>query len=126
FSRVRNHNLVLVNSRGYGWSNYAIEIERPVNLDKHNITYTAKGQTGNEYLTLAIADVNNTSYRMEKDLSGVLTKEWKKYSIDFKSVKDTPLDIENVSVIKFEFGTLTVGNTRNATIFLKDIYLTKK
>jgi len=37
----------------------------------------------------------------------------------------TAVDLNNIIAIKFEFGSLTAGNSSGAAIFLKDIYVAK-
>ncbi|OGW76685.1 MAG: hypothetical protein A3C51_01920 [Omnitrophica bacterium RIFCSPHIGHO2_02_FULL_46_20] len=124
FSAAKPDEVVLCNVRGSGWANYTIELKEPVDLNKLDIKYTAKGSRGDEYLTLVIVDSNNRSYRMEKDISSALSKEWQKYTMNFRRVKKA-VDISNIAKIKFEFGNLTAGNYPNAVMFLKDIYITK-
>ena len=124
FSISKPEELVLCNSRGSGWANYTIELKEPVDLDKLDIKCTARGVRGDEFLELVIVDGNNRSYRLEKDLSSAMSKEWQRYTINFRRVKKA-LDLSNISMIKFEFGTLTAGNYPSAIISLKDIYITK-
>ena len=124
FSISKPEELVLCNSRGSGWANYTIELKEPVDLDKLDIKYMARGVRGDEFLELVIVDGNNRIYRLEKDLSSAMSKEWQRYTINFRRVKKA-LDLSNISVIKFEFGTLTAGNYPSAVISLKDVYITK-
>jgi hypothetical protein len=123
-SYSKQEELVLCNTRGAGWANYTIELKEPLDLNKLDINYTAKGKGIGESVLLVIADSNNRIYRMEKDLSSALTGDWKTYTINFKPIKNA-LDLSNIMTIKFEFGSLTAGNYSNAFIYLKDIYLTK-
>lgn len=124
FSSVKKDELVLCNSRGWGWANYTIELKDAIDLNKLDIKYTARGLVEDEYLALVIVDSNNRLYRLEKDLSSELTKEWQRYTINFKHVGKV-IDLSNITKIKFEFGSLTAGNHPNAVILLKDIYITK-
>ncbi|MDP3790977.1 MAG: hypothetical protein Q8R38_02915 [Candidatus Omnitrophota bacterium] len=124
FSEAKEEEVVLCNARGAGWANYTIELKEPVNLNNLDVVYTAKGARGDESLVLVIADSNNRTYRMEKDLSSALKDEWKKHTINFRSVKKT-LDLSSIVAIKFEFGSLTAGNYSSAVINLKDVCLTK-
>lgn len=124
FSRATDKEVVLCNSRGYGWANYTIELKEPIDLSRLDIRYTARGERGDERLLLVIVDIDRRSYRMEKDLSSELTKDWETYTINFRPVRNA-LDLENISLIRFEFGSLTAGNYRAAAIFLKDIYATR-
>lgn len=124
FSISKPEELVLCNSRGSGWANYAIELKEPVDLNKLDIRYTARGVRADEFLTLVIIDNSRRSYRLEKDLSSVMSKDWQRYTINFRRVKKA-VDLSNISMIKFEFGTLTAGNYPSAVISLKDVYITK-
>jgi hypothetical protein len=124
FSVVKPDEVLLCNVRGWGWANYTIELKEPIDLNSLDIKYSARGSRGDEYLTLVIVDSSNRSYRLEKDISSALTKEWQRYTINFKRIKKV-VDISNISKIKFEFGALTAGNYPNAVLFLKDIYVTK-
>jgi hypothetical protein len=124
FSISRPEELTLCNSRGSGWANYTIELKEPVDLDKLDIRYTARGVRGDEFLTLVIADSSKRSYRLEKDLSSAMGKDWQRYTINFRRVKKA-VDLSNISTIKFEFGALTAGNYPSAVMSLKDVYITK-
>lgn len=124
FSASRPEELVLCNSRGSGWANYTIELKEPIDLNKLDIKYMARGVRGDEFLTLVIVDSGRRSYRLEKDLSSAVGKDWQRYTINFRRVKKA-VDLSNISTIKFEFGTLTAGNYPSAVISLKDVYITK-
>lgn len=124
FSISRPEELVLCNARGSGWANYTIELKEPVDLNKLDIKYMARGVRGDEFLALVIVDNNRRGYRLEKDLSSAMGKEWQRYTVNFRRVKKA-VDISNIAAIKFEFGTLTAGNYPSAVISLKDVYITK-
>ena len=124
FSISKSEELTLCNSRGSGWANYTIELKEPIDLDKLDIRYMARGARGDEFLSLVIVDSNKRNYRLEKDLSSAMGKDWQRYTINFKRLKRA-VDISNISTIKFEFGTLTAGNYPSAVMSLKDIYITK-
>ena len=124
FSKVNDDALVLCNSRGSGWANYEIYLKEPLNLNRMDIKYMARGESGDEYLTVAIVDSDNRSYRVQKDLSSKLSKDWQAYTINFKYLKNV-IDLANIMTVRFEFGTLTAGNSSTSTLFLKDICVTK-
>ena len=124
FSLSKPEELVLCNSRGSGWANYTIELKEPIDLNKLDIKYTAKGIRGDEFLALVIVDSDKRSYRLEKDLSSAMGKDWQRYTINFRRVKKA-IDFSNISMIKFEFGALTAGNYPSAVMSLKDVYITK-
>jgi len=124
FSISKSEELVLCNSRGSGWANYTIELKEPVDLEKLDMRYMARGVRGDEFLTLVIVDYNKRSYRLEKDLSSAMGKDWQRYTVNFGRVRKA-VDLSNVSTIKFEFGTLTAGNYPSAVMSLKDVYITK-
>ncbi|MDP2929854.1 MAG: hypothetical protein Q8O01_07345 [Candidatus Omnitrophota bacterium] len=124
FSAWKSQELVFCNSRGSGWANYTIELKEPIDLDKLDIRYTARGLRGDEFLTFVIVDSNSRSYRLEKDLSSAMSKEWQRYTINFRRFRKA-VDLSNIAMIKFEFGSLTAGNYPSAVISLKDVYITK-
>jgi len=124
YSVSRPGELTLCNARGAGWANFTIELKEPVDLNRLDIKYTAKGARGGECLVLVIVDSGNRIYRMEKDLSSELTGDWQHYTVNFRPVKKS-LDLSNIKTIKFEFGSLTTENYSGAVISLKDIYLAK-
>ncbi len=124
FSISKPDELVLCNSRGFGWANYTIELKEPVDLNKLDIKYTARGARGDEFLLLVIVDSSKRSYRLEKDLSSAMGKDWQRYTINFRRVKKA-VDLSSISTIKFEFGALTAGNYPSAIVSLKDVYITK-
>jgi len=124
FSISKPEELVFCNSRGSGWANYTIELKEPVDLNKLDIKYTARGVRGDEFLLLVIVDSSKRSYRLEKDLSSAMGKDWQRYTINFRRVKKA-VDLSSISTIKFEFGALTAGNYPSAIMSLKDVYITK-
>ncbi len=124
FSKITSGALVLCNSRGSGWANYEIELKEPLNLSRLDLKYAARGERGDEFLTVVVVDSDNKTYRVEKDMSSSLAKDWQVFTINFNPLKNT-VDIKNISVIRFEFGSLTVGNSPMATIFIKDVCATK-
>ncbi len=124
FSREKGDMLILVNSKGWGWGNFSIELKEPMNMEKHHISYIARGQVGDEHLIPVLVDADNKSYRMSRDLSSALTKEWQERTINLKSARNA-IDLSRISIIRFEFGSLTAGNYPTATMFLKDISVKK-
>jgi hypothetical protein len=124
FSISKPEELILCNSRGSGWANYTIELKEPIDLEKLDIRYTAKGVRGDEFLILVIVDSNKRSYRLEKDLSSAMGKDWQRYTINFRRIKKA-VDFSSISAVKFEFGALTAGNYPSAVMSLKDVYITK-
>ena len=124
FSKADEGQIILCNSKGSGWANYEISLKEPLDLTRLDIKYAAKGEIGGEYLTVAIVDSDNRAYRIEKDLSSTVSKDWEVYPINFKPFR-TAIDLTNIVTVRFEFGSLTAGNNSMATIFLKDICVTK-
>lgn len=124
YSKMINDKLTLCNSKGHGWANYTIELKEPIDLTEFDIKYTAKGERGDEHLVLILVDAENRAYRMEKGLSSALTKDWEMYTMDFRSIRNA-INLKDISIIRFEFGSLTAGNYPTSTIFLKDVYVTK-
>jgi hypothetical protein len=123
-SESTDEGLTFCNARGSGWANCTIELKEPVDLSKLDIKYTARGARGDEKMLLMITDGDNRSYRMEKDLSSVLTADWQQYAINFRPVGKS-VDLSNIKTIKFEFGSLTAGNYPGSIIYIKDVYLAK-
>lgn len=123
-SRTTGDHVILSNAKGSGWANYTIDLKEPVDLSRLDLKFVARGNSGGEALGVVIVDANKRSYRMERDASTKLTREWQLYKINFRPVSKA-VDLAAISAIKFEFGTLTAGNKAGATIFLKDIYLSK-
>jgi hypothetical protein len=124
FSRVTDDQIVLCNSRGNGWASYSIEFKEPLDLRSFNITYTARGEKGGEYLSVALVDSENRSFVIEKEYLPRILKDWRDYKVNFTSVRNA-IDLGSIVSIRFEFGTLTTGNSPAATIYLKDVYAVK-
>ncbi|MFA6320970.1 MAG: hypothetical protein WCY36_03845 [Candidatus Omnitrophota bacterium] len=124
FSKISEEYIVLCNSRGSGWANYEIDLKESLDLTKLDIRYSARGEFGGEYLTVVLVDSDNRTYRAEKDISSNLSKGWQIHTLNFKPMKKA-IDIKNITAIRFEFGTLTAGNSSAATIYLKDICVVK-
>lgn len=123
-SRTADDHILLSNSRGSGWGNFTINLKEPVDLSKLDLKFVARGMSGGECLGIVIVDSDDKTYRMERDLSTKLTNGWQLYKVNFRPVKNA-VDLVNIVSIKFEFGSLTVGNSTGAAIFLKDIYVAK-
>jgi hypothetical protein len=124
FSRKTASELVFCNSRGHGWANYTLEFKDPIDIRRLDIRYSARGERGDEHLLIVLVDSKNRTYRMPKDLSSAVAKDWKEYMINFKGV-GSAVDLSNIALIRFEFGGLTAGNYPAATIFVKDIYIAR-
>lgn len=123
-SRITYDYILLLNAKGSGWGNFTIDLKEPLDLNKLDLKFVARGSSGGEFLGIVIVDSDNKTYRMERDLSTKLTNEWQLYKINFRPIKKA-LDLGNITAVKFEFGSLTVGNSSGAAIFLKDIYMAK-
>lgn len=123
-SRTADDHILLSNAKGSGWGNFTIDLKEPISLDKLDLKFVARGSSGGEYLGIVIVDSDKKIYRMERGLSTMLTNEWQLYKINFRPVKKA-VNLANITTIKFEFGSLTVGNSSGAAIFLKDIYVAK-
>jgi len=123
-SRTADDHILLSNAKGNGWGNFTIELREPIGLNQLDLKFVAKGSSGGELIGIVIVDSDNKTYRMERDISTRLTNEWQLYKIDFKPLKKA-VDLNSIVTIKFEFGSLTVGNSSGAAIFLKDIYVAK-
>jgi len=125
FSRETNDMLILVNSKGIGWANVTIELKEPLNIRRKEISYTARGQSGGEYLTVILIDEENKMYRIPRDFFTPLKDKWETYTVSLKEVKSLA-GITSIERVKFEFGTITAGNNYSDTIFIKDISLKKE
>jgi len=123
-SRTADDHILLSNAKGSGWGNYTIELKEPIGLNDLDLKFVAKGSSGGELLGIVIVDSDNKTYRMERDLSTKLSEEWQLYKVNFRPVKKA-VDLSSITTIKFEFGSLTVGNSSGAAIFLKDVYVAK-
>ena len=123
-SRTADDHILLSNARGNGWGNFTINLKEPVDLSKLDLKFVAKGSSGGEFLGIVIMDADNKIYRMERDLATKLTDQWQLYKVNFRPVSKA-VDLVNITTIKFEFGSLTVGNSSGAAIFLKDVYVAK-
>ena len=123
-SRTADDHILLSNAKGSGWSNFTIELKEPIGLNELDLKFVAKGSSGGEFLGIVIVDSDNKTYRMERGLSTKLTDEWQLYKVNFRPVKRA-VDLSSITTIKFEFGSLTVGNSSGAAIFIKDIYVAK-
>lgn len=124
YSRLTGSGVVLCNSRGSGWAGYTIRFKEPVDMTGLDMEFVASGSNGDERLGIALADSQNRIYRIENALSARLTKEPKVYKADFHNVGKM-IDLTGISEIRFEFGSLTVGNGSMATIFLNSVYASK-
>jgi len=124
YSRLTGSGLVLCNSRGNGWASYTMQFKEPVDLTKLGIGFIARGAKGDEKVGVAIVDADNRTYRIDNGLSPKLSKEDNAYTVDFRPAKRL-LDLANISAIRFEFGSLTMGNGSMATIFLNELYVSK-
>jgi hypothetical protein len=123
-SRTADDHILLANTKGSGWGNFTIDLKEPIDLNKLELKFVAKGSSGGESLGIVIVDSDKKTYRMERDLSTKITNEWQLYKVNFTPVKKA-IDLGNITTVKFEVGSLTVGNSSAAAVFLKDIYVAK-
>jgi len=123
-SRTADDHILLSNAKGSGWANFTLDLKEPIDLSKLDLKFIAKGSSGGESLGIVIVDSDNKTYRMERDLSTRITDDWQLYKVDFRPIKRA-VDLGSIKTIKFEFGSLTVGNNSGAAIFIKDIYVAK-
>jgi hypothetical protein len=123
-SRTADDHILLSNAKGSGWGNFAVYLKEPIDLSRLDLKFVARGSSGGEFLGIVIVDSDDKTYRMERDLSTRITNEWQLYKINFRPIKNA-VDLGNITTIKFEFGSLTVGNSSGAAIFLKDVYVAK-
>jgi hypothetical protein len=124
-SRSANGELILANSRGQGWASFKIEFRKPMDFRRLDLRYSARGEKGAEKLVLLVIDSDNKSYKVASDVATNLTKEWHTYTINFRPVREM-VDMARVAALKFEFGSMTAGNSAGSAIFMKDIYVTKR
>ena len=122
-SKTDAAEVVLYNSKALGWASYRLEFKKPLDLTGAEMMYTARGDSGGENLVMMVIDSDNKAYKVEGEVSR-LTKDWQTYTVNFRPLKDT-VDLANVAMVRFEFGSLTAGNKANAIIYLKDIYASK-
>lgn len=124
YSRLTGSGIVLCNSRGSGWADYTIRFKEPLDMTGLDMEFVASGTNGGERLGVALVDSRNRTYRIEDALIPRLTKELKIYKTPIRNIGKA-IDLSAVSEIKFEFGSLTVGNGPMATILLNSVYASK-
>ncbi len=125
YSRADKSMLAMINSRNPGWANFDMEFKEPVNMTAVDVVYEAKGQTGSESMVLALVDKERNAYRMQKDLSSRLGREWKEYNINLGPARDK-IDLSRITRLQLEFGSLTAGNDPGATIFIREVRLVNR
>jgi len=124
-SEITDQYLRLVNSRGSGWANMKINFDEPLNLTKHKLFFMAKGQRGGEKFLIALKDSTNKTYQSINIMPQGLSNVWQKVTINLKETASA-IDLNKVSEITLEIGSLTANNSVAATIYIKDLALTKK
>lgn len=124
YSRLTGSGVVLCNSRGSGWAGYTMRFKEPMDMTGLDMEFTASGGKGDERLGIALVDSRDRIYRIESARSPRLTKEPKIYKADFTGIGKM-IDLSGISEIRFEFGSLTVGNDSMAAIFLNSVYASK-
>jgi hypothetical protein len=123
-SRLTDRDVSLVNSRDQGWASFVMEFKHPIDLNRLDLRYMAKGESGAEKLVPVVTDSQNRSFRISDKSLTALSDLWHTYIIDFRPVRDE-VDLSNIISVKFEFGTETAGNGPAAVIFMKDISVLK-
>lgn len=123
-SQMSDAEVSLSNSRGQGWASFVVEFKDPVDLNKFDIRYLAKGASGAEKIVPIIFDSENRSYRIDDASVTTLAGSWQAYIINFKPVKGA-INLSKIASVKFEFGTETAGNGTSAVMSIKDISIAK-
>ena len=124
-SLKEDESFILVNSRGVGWANFSLELKKPIDMTRQCISYSARGDVGDERVIIVLIDSENRTYRIKRSPLKPLGREWQDYSVN-PIVAKGAVDLSAISKIKFEFGGLTAGNAPRAAIFLKNICIQKR
>ena len=124
-SRLTDYYLYLVNGRGRAWANAKISFNQPVNAVDNALRFSAKGGKGGELLLVVLKDAGNRTYQSINIAPGGMEKEWQSFAINLNEARSW-IDITSISQIRFEFGSLTTDNPATATIYIKELILTKK
>lgn len=110
-----SNTVKLVNTGKYGWARAVIMLNSPMDFSKLHLLILTKSDPGVRNVILILKDALNNTYRFPLTVSP--TWEWK--NISFSNVGS--FDIRNVYSISIEYGSETVGNSRDSEIYIKEI-----
>ena len=115
----------LINGNFRNWSSMGIDFVYPVDLRGRQITLKLKGKQGGEKLELTFRDKFAQDYTPQLVLAPEeksLSSDWQKMEIALGE-HGSKIDLSSIVHMGFEFGSSTVRNPAQSTIFVKDIVI---
>ncbi len=123
----QKQSIKLINGSFRSWSSMGIDFIYPLDLRGKQIVLKLKGKQGGEKFELTFRDKFAQDYTPQlvlapkrKGLSG----DWQKIEVVFDA-HQPKIDLSCVVHMGLEFGTSTVQNPRNSTLFVKDIFISE-
>lgn len=114
----------LVNGSGCNWSAMGIDFVYPVDLRGKSIILEVKGKTGGEKLEMTFRNQLAKEYTPQMTVrpSNNLLTGWQRLQIVMEE-DSASMDLSCVVHIGLEFGSSTVQNPANSTLFVKNIVI---
>lgn len=126
-SRSSRRFIILKNPKKYSWADLSLDFKFPIDLSNRKLSFSLKGETGGERLSLVLRDVNNRSSRLS-DI--YLASGWRTQIISSQDVKED-IDISNITHLRFETGytgdsSKDMDSPIDFTVYIKDIQISKE
>jgi len=118
-------SIKVVNGKFHRWSSMGIDFAYPLDLRGKQVVFKIKGRQGGERLKLAVRDKFAPDYNPQLILAPEeesLSSQWRKIRVLFGH-DYSGVDLSQIVHMGLEFGTATVQNPVNATLFIKDIVI---
>ena len=110
----------LVNQGSLGRAAFMISFKERLSLKNKSILITARSETGLAAFKLLLQD-RKGNFFMAKEVP--LAGRWSREHIFIKTRNSTNFDFGNISGLKIEFGSKTVGNRQDAVIYIKNLVI---
>jgi len=118
-SQMLQKSMKLVNDKRLGWARLSITFDKPLDLTKSVIMILGKSSFGTKAISVILGGVDNSSY--EAPFIKYTSKwEWKKINLQ------NHLGLKNIKQLSIEYGSQTVGNAGDTSIYIKEIGIKKE
>lgn len=121
----QKESIKLINGSFGTWSSMGIDFSYPVDLRGKQIVLKLKGKQGGENFELTFRDKFAADYNPQLVLAPEkgASSDWQYVKLSFAGQKQDKIDLSQVVHMGLEFGSSTVRNPAQSTLFVKDIFI---
>ena len=126
-SKDKNGTLSLINSSVAPFARATLLLDPPLDLSRAKIVFYAKGGRGAENIAFSLKDKDNIQGFYKGKLfpfPNRLSTSWQKAEIKISEETAMGFDPQNVTSLRFEFGSKDTGNKPGDLVLVKDLQWT--